>query len=507
MGENIKENRGFTVDWSKFKSNTNGKKLERAKNAYIEFCKMLDEIDFELVGDYIGVVNKVNLVYKFNDDIILNVKPSDFKNKTYKAIRIFKNDLIKNSDEFIRFVGLTNKNNLIAKIKTYDGGTVSINTNNYGIFINSRKDFYNKLKEVNGYAIDYYINSDSKMNIYIDDVKLNPIHPSNFKRTYNGIVEFKNNLFKNGDKFIKFIELSEGGNLIAQIKTFDGGMVDIDMAAYSKFDKSRKDFYNKLREVKGEITEFYKNNRIKISIFIDNVKLNPMNSDTFKRVTYKSIIDFKNNLNKNSDKFIKFVGITKKGNLIAKIKTFDGGDINIDIGGYARFNESRRDTYKYCKEKGYQILSPYIGAMDKILIDFNCGHKPNWIIPSSLKRNHGCPICDESKGEKYVRIYLENNNIDFIQEYRFEDCRYKYTLPFDFYIPDNNLIIEFDGEQHYRENNYFGGNNIFKDTQKRDKIKNKYCKDNNINLLRIPYWELDSVEDILDEEFERLRKK
>ncbi|MFH0334633.1 PDDEXK family nuclease [Clostridium perfringens] len=145
--------------------------------------------------------------------------------------------------------------------------------------------------------------------------------------------------------------------------------------------------------------------------------------------------------------------------------------------------------------------------MDKILIDFNCGHKPNWIIPSSLKRNHGCPICDESKGEKYVRIYLENNNIDFIQEYRFEDCRYKYTLPFDFYIPDNNLIIEFDGIQHYRENNYFRGNNIFKDTQKRDKIKNKYCKDNGINLLRIPYWELESIEDILDEEFERLRKK
>lgn len=80
-------------------------------------------------------------------------------------------------------------------------------------------------------------------------------------------------------------------------------------------------------------------------------------------------------------------------------------------------------------------------------------------------------------------------------------------MPFDFYIKEFNLCIEFDGEQHYRENNYFGGNNIFKETQKRDKIKNKYCKDNDINLLRIPYWELDSVEDILDEEFERLRKE
>ncbi|XZH99805.1 hypothetical protein ACSXEK_16500 (plasmid) [Clostridium perfringens] len=503
MGENEK----LIIDWSKFKSNTNGKKLEGAKDSYVEFCKMLNETDFELVSDYIGVVNKVNLVYKFNDDIILNVRPSDFKNKTYKAIRIFKNDLIKNSDEFIKFVGLTDKNTLIAKIKTYDGGTVTINTNNYGIFINSRKDFYNKLKEIGGYTTDSYMGNESKMNIFIEDVKLNPIHPSNFKnKTYKSIDNFKSNLIKNGDKFIKFVGLTNGGSLIAKIKTLDGGIIDIDIAAYSKFNKSRKDFYNKLREVEGEITEFYQGKNTKINIFINGMKINLIEQNKFKR-TYKVIIDFKNNLNKNSDKFIKFVGITKKGNLIAQIKTFDGDKKEIDIAKYDRFVKARQLTYNYCKEKGYQILSPYIGAMDKILIDFNCGHKPNWIIPSSLKRNHGCPICDESKGEKYVRIYLENNNIDFIQEYRFEDCRYKYTLPFDFYIPDNNLIIEFDGEQHFEVNGYFGGEKEFKDIKIRDKIKNNYCEDNGINLLRIPYWELDSVEDILDEEFERLRKK
>ncbi|MFH0334634.1 hypothetical protein [Clostridium perfringens] len=261
-------------------------------------------------------MNKVNLVYKFNDDIILNVRPSDFKNKTYKAIRIFKNDLIKNSDEFIKFVGLTDKNTLIAKIKTYDGGTVTINTNNYGIFINSRKDFYNKLKEIGGYTTDSYMGNESKMNIFIEDVKLNPIHPSNFKnKTYKSIDNFKSNLIKNGDKFIKFVGLTNGGSLIAKIKTLDGGIIDIDIAAYSKFNKSRKDFYNKLREVEGEITEFYQGKNTKINIFINGMKINLIEQNKFKR-TYKVIIDFKNNLNKNSDKFIKFVGITKKKEIL-----------------------------------------------------------------------------------------------------------------------------------------------------------------------------------------------
>ncbi len=68
-----------------------------------------------------------------------------------------------------------------------------------------------------------------------------------------------------------------------------------------------------------------------------------------------------------------------------------------------------------------------------------------------------------------------------------------------------NLCIEYDGEQHYKAFDHFGGKEKLRLTQKRDDIKNNYCKDNCINLLRVPYWELDNIEDILDEEFERLR--
>lgn len=196
--------------------------------------------------------------------------------------------------------------------------------------------------------------------------------------------------------------------------------------------------------------------------------------------------------------------MTEGGKLIIDIKTFDKGEVNIDIAHYNSWNKGRQDTYNYCKEREYKILSPYISDKEKILIDFNCGHEPNWISPNNLKKDTECPVCSESKGEKIIRQYLENNNIAFVQEYRFDDCKHKRSLPFDFYIPKYNLCIEFDGEQHYKAYDYFGGENVFKDTKIRDEIKNKYCKENEINLLRIPYWELDNVEDILNKEFERL---
>lgn len=247
-----------------------------------------------------------------------------------------------------------------------------------------------------------------------------------------------------------------------------------------------------------------KETKKKMNIFIGSIKLNSMEPHSFKTQTYKSIINIKNQLIENGDEFVKFVGLTEGGKLIIDIKTFDKDEVNIDIAHYNSWNKSRQDTYDYCKEKGYKILSPYISDKEKILIDFNCGHEPNWISPNNLKKDTECPVCSESKGEKAIREYLENNNIEFEQEYRFSDCKYKYTLPFDFYIKEYNLCVEFDGEQHYKAKDFFGGEEGLRSTKIRDKIKNKYCKENNINLLRIPYYELSNVENILDEEFERL---
>lgn len=117
---------------------------------------------------------------------------------------------------------------------------------------------------------------------------------------------------------------------------------------------------------------------------------------------------------------------------------------------------------------------------------------------NNIKRgNSGCPGCDESKGELAIKEVLINKEISFIRESRFDDCRHKRTLPFDFYLPDYNCCIEYDGEQHFRPIEWFGGEEKFVEMEHRDSIKNKYCKENGIKLIRIPYFQFDKAEEII----------
>ena len=124
------------------------------------------------------------------------------------------------------------------------------------------------------------------------------------------------------------------------------------------------------------------------------------------------------------------------------------------------------------------------------------------------KNPTGCPNCSSSKLERRIKNYLDNNNITYKQQYRINQCKHKRPLPFDFAIFKNNnllCLIEADGRQHFNVSQ-FGGVDIdkakqeFEQTKLRDNIKNKYCQNNNIKLLRIPYWEFDNIEKILNKE-------
>jgi hypothetical protein len=117
-----------------------------------------------------------------------------------------------------------------------------------------------------------------------------------------------------------------------------------------------------------------------------------------------------------------------------------------------------------------------------------------------------CPICNESKGEQNIRHWLENNNIVFEKEYKFEDLKDIYYLRFDFAIFEDEektklkCLIEYDGMQHFKWIKTFQTKMEFELQQEHDKIKNNYCIQNNIKLIRIPYYEFDNIEKILDEE-------
>ena len=89
--------------------------------------------------------------------------------------------------------------------------------------------------------------------------------------------------------------------------------------------------------------------------------------------------------------------------------------------------------------------------------------------------------------------------VRFERERRFKDCKYKRSLPFDFFLPDFNILIEYHGVQHYRflHNDFFGGEKALKERQKRDKIKKDYAHKNNFNFLEIPYTDFNNIENIL----------
>ena len=156
------------------------------------------------------------------------------------------------------------------------------------------------------------------------------------------------------------------------------------------------------------------------------------------------------------------------------------------------------DVFNIHNDK-YEVIGQYIKANVKIEIKCNnCNN--NWnIVPYSLLQGFGCPICVQSKGESSIKNYLDNNNINYYQQKTFENCKNIQALPFDFYLPDYNICIEYDGIQHFKSVEYFGGDDKLKYTINNDKIKNDFCKKNKIKMIRISYKQIKNIEKILSE--------
>ena len=128
----------------------------------------------------------------------------------------------------------------------------------------------------------------------------------------------------------------------------------------------------------------------------------------------------------------------------------------------------------------------------KWLCQCSCGSTPISILGSNLRTGHtqSCGCNRRSHGELKIEHLLLDNNISFEQEkvlFKFSTGTNAY---FDFYV-NNQYLIEYDGETHYRYNLH-GWHNEEQLTkqQERDKIKNEWCRENNIPLIRIPYTHL-----------------
>lgn len=129
----------------------------------------------------------------------------------------------------------------------------------------------------------------------------------------------------------------------------------------------------------------------------------------------------------------------------------------------------------------------YNGALNKVII--TCpSHGDFSQTPNDHLKGSGCADCSESKGEKHIAEFLTNKNITFIRQKTFEGCKGKFRkLLFDFYLPEYNMLIEYDGRQHFEAFDFFGGNKGLQRVKLYDKIKNEYAEKNNIKLIRIKY--------------------
>ena len=163
---------------------------------------------------------------------------------------------------------------------------------------------------------------------------------------------------------------------------------------------------------------------------------------------------------------------------------------------------------EYIIKRGYKLLScEYNNNRELLQLQCPKGHIFNM---SYNKFQYGCrcTICSSSNGEKEIAKVLDKLNINYDKQYRFEDCNGDIkTLPFDFYIKEYNVCIEFDGIQHYEPVDFFGGETSFIKTKVYDTIKNEYCNNKNINLIRIPYWEFDNIEKIIKNKFKNVLRE
>ena len=159
-----------------------------------------------------------------------------------------------------------------------------------------------------------------------------------------------------------------------------------------------------------------------------------------------------------------------------------------------KFKKTHGDNYDYS-------LMKYVNTNTKIKIICK-EHGVFEQVPAKHISGQGCPNCKLSHGEEKVKRFLQDNSIMFKQQKIFTDCVNpisKNKLKFDFYLPMFNMCIEYDGEQHFVDKYYTAKSGGLSRIRINDNVKNEYCKDKGIKLLRISYKDFKSIEKIIKE--------
>jgi hypothetical protein len=187
------------------------------------------------------------------------------------------------------------------------------------------------------------------------------------------------------------------------------------------------------------------------------------------------------------------------------------GRIHIECARINSGNKTRKSHNQFLKEMilanpNIEVLGQYKGADKKINCRCRvCGHEWSPFANHIVKLGVGCPKCSESKGEKRIATYMNNNNIQYISQYTYGDLIgiNGGLLRFDFMVHYNNhnFLIEYQGHFH-------DGNLLIKEIQTKEELsyqqehdrrKREYAAQHDIDLLEIWYWDYENIETILNE--------
>lgn len=165
---------------------------------------------------------------------------------------------------------------------------------------------------------------------------------------------------------------------------------------------------------------------------------------------------------------------------------------------------AKETAAQLCREKLIDLTGEKFGSLtvlNRVISDdkrtywkcqCDCG-KIITIRGDTLKQQYSCGCKNISKGEIIIKETLDLCNIKYITQKAFEDLKDEAPLRFDFFLPNENIAIEYQGIQHYEINDFFGGEEYFNILCIHDQLKRDYCKEHNIKLIEIPYWDYNKL--------------
>lgn len=310
---------------------------------------------------------------------------------------------------------------------------------------------------------------------------------------------------------------------------------------------SEQDYINKCHELGLNYKGYYKSENKKKGTMVqficdkhNNIGIQETDWSHFKNSKkgcpyctgrYRTTEDFKSLISKDIEVLGEYTRAEKPIKCRCKICNYEWDPLPRDLmnkrlqktnsSGCPQCAENNRHIHRRKSQKDFEselkhinplisIIGNYAGAHSKIHCKCNkCGCEWEGYPANLLNKSAGCPRCHLSDGERRLVCALESLNVNYKTQYTFEDLKNVFNLRFDAYDIDNNIAYEYNGEQHYfpidfgsRGDEY--AQKEFELNKKRDEIKIEYCKNHNIELVIIPYWELDNIETIIQNKYKKI---